>query len=490
MNLLLQADSTLFLGRFHSLTVHLPIGFLVLAAILYIISRITRNESLLKPLPLILFFGALGAIASVVLGWFLSEEGGYPEDTLFWHQWLGITVAVFSTLSWLWITGVFKKKESGTSAKNETVDDGLITKRRSLGWILAILVLLISITGHLGGNLTHGEDYLFAYAPEFLQELANGNDSEKEPRFEFPTEPDSVLLFGHVLDQVLIQKCGSCHNEETRKGDFLLTTHEGLLEGGENGVVLQSGSPLSSELFKRISMDPSSRKFMPPKGPQMSYSETLLLKFWIQEGMPFDMKVTDERIPEELKLILQSEYELVTERKPIYEKVQVDPVSSEELQKLRNLGFRVMPLSEENNFLEVVAQDSMTAEKVKALLSVKNQITWLDLSNSGITDEWLIPLSEFVMLTRLNLNDNSISDLGLVQVQGLEYLEVILLHSTQVSDAGIKMLSIQKNLQRIYVWNTKVTQEVGDSLQKENPKLQIDLGVKEVKKEDKGLKSD
>jgi hypothetical protein len=75
----------------------LPIGFLVLAAILYIISRIIRNESVLKPLPLILFFGALGAIASVVLGWFLSEEGGYAEDILFWHQWWGITVAVFGS---------------------------------------------------------------------------------------------------------------------------------------------------------------------------------------------------------------------------------------------------------------------------------------------------------------------------------------------------------------------------------------------------------
>jgi uncharacterized membrane protein len=483
MNLLLQADSTLFLGRFHSLAVHLPIGFLVLAAILYIISRITSNDSLLKPVPLILLFGALGAIASVVLGWFLSDEGGYPEDTIFWHQWLGITVAVFSTGSWLWVKGVFKKKDSGSSAKNSNIDDRLVKEKRSLGFVLAVLVLLISITGHLGGNLTHGEDYLFVYAPEALQNLFLDEETSKKHSFEFPAEPDSVLLFGHILDQVLIQKCGSCHNEETRKGDFLLTTHEGLLEGGENGAVLQSGSPLSSELFKRISMDPSSRKFMPPKGPQMSYSETMLLKFWIQEGMPFDMKVTDERIPEELKLILQSEYELVTERKPIYEKVQVDPVSSEALQKLRSLGFRVTPLSEENNFLEVVAKDSLTAEKVSALLSVKNQITWLDLSNSGVKDEWLAPLSEFAMLTRLNLNNTSISDLGLSYLQGLEYLEALLLHSTQVSDAGIKMLSVQKNLQRIYVWNTKVTQELGDSLQKENPKLQIDLGLKELKKE-------
>jgi hypothetical protein len=35
-----------------------------------------------------------------------------------------------------------------------------------------------------------------------------------------------------------------------------------------------------------------------------------------------------------------------------------------------------------------------------------------------------------------------------------------------------------------------VTEEIVDSIQKENPKLQIDLGIKEVKKEDKILKSD
>jgi len=119
MNLLLQAGSTLFLGRFHSLAVHLPMRFLVLAAILYIISRIIRNELLLKPLPLILFFGALGAIASVVLGWFLSGEGGYPDDTLFWHQWLGIIVAVVSTVSWFLISDVFKRKEVGDSLQKE-----------------------------------------------------------------------------------------------------------------------------------------------------------------------------------------------------------------------------------------------------------------------------------------------------------------------------------------------------------------------------------
>ncbi|WP_075351852.1 c-type cytochrome domain-containing protein [Algoriphagus marinus] len=490
MNLLLQADSTLFLGRFHSLAVHLPIGFLVLAAILYVFSRITRNESLLKPIPIILFFGALGAIASVVLGWFLSEEGGYPEDTIFWHQWLGIAVAVFSTGSWLWIKGVFKKKEPRASTTTRRSEDNLMMNKGSLGLVLAVLVLLISITGHLGGNLTHGEDYLFVYAPEALQSLFLDEETGKKAGFEFPVEPDSVLLFGHVIEKVLNQKCGSCHNEETKKGGFLVTSQEGLLEGGENGAVLQSGSPMSSELFKRISMNPSSRKFMPTKGAAMSYSETILLKFWIEEGMPFDMKVTDERIPEELKLILQSEFELVTERKPIYEKEQVDPLIPELLRELQENGFRVRTLSEENNFLEVVATDSMSSEKINSLLKVKGQITWLDLSNSGIKDEWLSPLSQFEKLTRLNLNSNPLSDLALSNIKELPYLESILLHSTQVSDEGVKQLSSLKNLQRIYVWNTEVTEEIVDSIQRENSKLKIDLGVKENTKVAKTSKVD
>ncbi len=491
MYILLQSDATLFFGRFHSLAVHLPIGFLVLAAILFSIAKVTRNDSLIRPLPLILLFGALGAITSVILGWFLSNEGGYPEDTIFWHKWLGIAVAVFSTGSWLWIKGVFgKKKFSDSAQKLSNQDQNVLGGKLSLGWILMVLVLLISITGHLGGNLTHGEDYLFVYAPEALQNLAMNEDSEKVARFQFPNEPDSVLLFGHVIDQVLNQKCGSCHNEETKKGGFLITTHEGLLEGGENGEVLQSGSPMSSELFKRISMDPSSRKFMPTKGAPMSYSETILLKFWIEEGMPFDMKVTDERIPEELKFILQSEFELVTERKPIYEKEKVDPVSPEVLQELTSMGFRVRSLSEDNNFLEVEALDSMSAEKINSLLKIKDQITWLDLSNSGIKDEWLLPLSQFEKLTRIKLNSNPISDLALSNLKGLLYLESILLHSTQVSDEGVKQVAALNNIQRIYVWNTEVTEEIVDSIQKENPKLQIDLGIKEVKKEDKILKSD
>jgi len=99
-------------------------------------------------------------------------------------------------------------------------------------------------------------------------------------------------------------------------------------------------------------------------------------------------------------------------------------------------------------------------------------------------------LNQVKKLTGLNLNSNPVSGLAISNLGELIHLESILLHSTKVPDEGLKRLSELKKLQRIYVWNTEVTEEIVDSIQKENSKLQIDLGIKGVKKEDKTLKSE
>ena len=480
MNILLQADSTLFLGRFHPLAVHLPIGFLLFAGILFVLSLFKSYGFLLKALPIVLLLGAISAIVSVVLGWFLSDEGGYPESTLFWHQWIGISVAVISILSWVWIQGWLTKKNQDEAFKplssSSVVEQRIHDNKKNIGWVLGLLVILISITGHLGGNLTHGEDYLFAYAPPFIQDLIIGEEAAVS-QFEFPADPDSTLLFGHVIEPILNQKCASCHDENTKKGGLLLTTHEGLLLGGDNGSVLENGSPQSSELFKRISMDPASRKFMPPRGTPMSYTEITLLNYWITAGMPLDLTVTDERIPEEIQVLLQEGYALTTKKKPFYEKGIVSPASEETLASLRAQGYKIETLAEGNNFLQVQAKDSLTAAKMEALLAIKDQITWLDLGNTGLKDDWLKSVSQFTNLTRLNLDNNAITDAGMTYLAKFEHLESVNLHSTSVSDAGLKALANQKTLKRIYLWNTKVTRELADSLQKENPALEIDLGV-------------
>ena len=75
--LLIQSDFGLFFGRFHSLVVHLPIGFLLLGSVFYVLSRTEKWNFLEKALPITFLLTTLGAILAISMGWFLAEGGGY-----------------------------------------------------------------------------------------------------------------------------------------------------------------------------------------------------------------------------------------------------------------------------------------------------------------------------------------------------------------------------------------------------------------------------
>ena len=87
-----------------------------------------------------LLFGALAAILSCITGLLLSASDDYDKNLAGWHQWMGISVAILSSL-------LFMKVRNPRIQVNEKV--------LSVG-----LLLLIFITGHLGGSLTHGSDYI------------------------------------------------------------------------------------------------------------------------------------------------------------------------------------------------------------------------------------------------------------------------------------------------------------------------------------------
>ena len=100
--ILLQASSdwAAFMGRFHPVLVHLPIGFLLLAGLLEI-GRLTRKiEVKESTITFVLFWSALGATLSCIAGYLLSLGGGYEAGLLDNHQWQGIGVAVAAWVAW------------------------------------------------------------------------------------------------------------------------------------------------------------------------------------------------------------------------------------------------------------------------------------------------------------------------------------------------------------------------------------------------------
>jgi uncharacterized membrane protein len=89
-------DFLYFLGRFHVLALHLPIGILVVAVILDWVARGERYRALARVAPFLWTATAISALLTAVLGYMRCSEGGFTgvgECTRFFG-----TLAAFSVL--------------------------------------------------------------------------------------------------------------------------------------------------------------------------------------------------------------------------------------------------------------------------------------------------------------------------------------------------------------------------------------------------------
>lgn len=464
--LFLQTDWSLFIGRFHPLFVHLPIGFLLLAGVLEWINRRKQQTTWDGAISLSLLLGSLSGFLAAFCGWQLASEGGYDDSTLFWHRWLGIGTSVLGLVAW-----AIKTERLKFSSK-------------SFVGLLAASLLMLTITGHLGGNLTHGEGYLYQYAPGFVQTIM-GQRADTVGTRAF-ANPDSILVYTDLIRPVLEQKCFSCHGESKTQGGLNLATFTALQEGGEHGEVIEAGLALNSELVRRVTINPGSAKYMPPKGTPMTFTEISLLSWWIDQGADSSMHLTQTEVPEHIKTLLMRDYKLDTRPKPYVETANTDPMTDETKQALEKAGFSVQMLAANSNFVEIspsVVHAQVSSEQIKALSDGGKQITWLNLGSSGITDADLTVIGQLDQLTRLRIEKNEITDAGIAQLSGLEHLESLNLYGTQVSDAALEQLAKLPALKKLYLWQTQVTEQGIESLRSKRPDMMIDSGFQFAQQE-------
>lgn len=407
----------------------------------------------------ILLSGALAACLAAALGWLLATDGGYGEQTLFWHRWLGIGVAVVALVVWLSNTG--------------RVGLGPHFYKGSL----IVLVLLIAVTGHLGGNLTHGSNYLLEYAPAPIKKLLG---KAPPPNIKLSADPDSVIVFQDLINPMLQNRCVACHNPQKMKGDLDLSTPEAILEGGDEGPVIAAGSATESELFYRISLPQDHKKFMPTDGnTPLSYHEVELIAWWIDSGADFQVSVLDAGVPPHIKFLLAQNYQLDSDPKPYVERAQVTPVSEENLEQLHQAGFYAQPIAANNNFIEVKKKRSvaLNKESLSLLSKVNQQVTWLHLSNAGLTDADLNFLSDLENLTLLRLDNNAITDGGLKSLEGLPHLESLNLYGTEVSGQALESLKKLPSLKKVFLWQTQVSADDVTAIREALPHLEVDAGI-------------
>lgn len=445
-----------FLGHLHPVLVHLPIGILLLACLFLWQSRKDRFAHLQPSINIILLIGMISAIASCITGYILYQTGDYDEDAVDLHQWLGISVAAVSV-----VTYYCRRKAS--------------LREWQLPLAL-ILVMLIFITGHLGGSITHGSDYL-------TQPLQNifSNDTVAVTKHKPIPDIQQASVYNDVIQPVFQEKCYSCHGDKKQKGKLRLDKPEFIMKGGKDGAVIVPGKTNESVLIKRITLPREDEHHMSPKEkPQLTQQEISLLKWWVDNGDDFTKKVKELPQPEKIKPLLTALQNNNQVRKTNTDvpSMPVEKADESAINKLKIIGIVVLPVAQNSNYLSAnfTSGRDIRDSVINMLFPLKKQLLWLKLSNTAINDSALSAISQYTSLTRLELDNTNITDNGLHYLQSLAQLQSLNLVGTKITSTGIMQLKNLKNLQSIYLYKTNIQKTDWNILKQTFPRALLDSG--------------
>lgn len=445
-----------FLGHFHPLLVHLPIGILFIALILQWMSRKNKYAVLSSAVPVILLAGSCTAFATCITGYLLSISDDYDKSLVSWHMWMGIGVTLVSLM-------LYAKEKNPLFA----VDKRIL----SFG-----LLLLLMITGHLGGSLTHGSDYL----TKPLKQLFN-KDTVASETIKPIANVQEANAYTDVITPILKSKCYSCHNANKQKGGLRMDEINLLMKGGKDGKTITPGNADESELIKRLLLPTDNEHHMPPKEkPQPTESQIALLHWWIGNNADAQKKVKDLSQTDKIKPILTALQTFTATQKvrtdiPAAVIAKADEKIIDQL-KVKNIV--VLPVAQNTNYLmaNFVTDSIIDKADLQLLLQLKPQLIWLKLHNTNITDEVLTFIAQLTNLTRLDLSNTFITDKGIPQLSTITNLQYLNLVGTKVSGAGIVQLKGLNKLQTLYLYKTRLTSKDLPSIKGAFPKTIVDTG--------------
>jgi len=421
-----------WLGRWHPLILHFPIVLLLVAIFLGLTGR---------PIPnLLLTLAVISALITAISGFFLGKETGGKGDLLLWHQWLGGGLALLSAI-WYGL-------------------EGLPLKHKVPVKIIQVLVLgLIVITGHYGGMITHGEDFL-ALPKDKKQDII----------------PENPLIYAHIVQPILENKCVKCHNPNKRKGELLMTDIPSLIKGGETGTALVPGNPMESEMIRRLHLPLEDEEHMPPKGESpLTESEMGILEEWISLGASDTLQLEHLESTQPLTALIKE----MMEPDPLEKWTSLPVVADTTLIGLGSDYLTISRLASTTNALKVnvYMPPQYDPQMVLKLEPIHQNIVELDMSGLPLGMAELAFAANCPNLEWLEIDRSPITDVQLDTLKNLSKLRLLKVYETQIGNQSLPILKQWNTLESLYIWSTQVSESALDELKRENPDLLIENGI-------------
>lgn len=402
------------IGRVHPLVLHFPIVIIVMYIVWLLLAR--ANSHYLQVGSHLLLMTAFTSAFTALCGLLLSKEAGYDADALQPHKWAG-TLTSITLLGWYWFT---------TNAQ---------PRRWQSLTISTVLILLVTIAGHLGANITHGENFIMAPVA-----------STKTNSVEF----EDAYVYADLVQPIFDSKCIGCHNSSKAKGQLVLETAETMLKGGKNGKLWDT-SINASLLLQRLKLPEDEKEHMPPTGkPQLTVEELAIIGAFIKNGGDVHKKAIELPYNDTLRFLAYKRL------RPAMEEYTFNAADTKTVEKLNSANRVIYPLALTSPGLVVNFYNaaSFNANMLKELSAVSSQVVELNLNNMPVNDNDVSTIAMFGNLRVLHLNNTNIKGTSFKALQKLANLRSISLSGTPVEAVFLTKLQALPKLRSVFVWNT------------------------------------
>ncbi len=461
-------DMAKWMGQFHPLLLHLPIGIFILVLLQEISSCLRgtcRNETGVG-LPLAL--GVWSSIGAVICGYMLWFNGdGAYGDLGERHLWGGTIFAAAVIL-----VAILKKW---------TVVSGWNPMAYKLPLLLSVGIMFF--TSHDGGTMTHGEGFITKYGP-FDKKRGNGEDGTD------PTKPVAAPeVYANVIQPIFENKCVQCHKTGKMKGKYNMETYDLLVKGGKEGAGVVPGDIEGSNIIVRMELPVDDEEHMPPEGKtDITDDELAVIRWWVESGASPDQKVSEAEMPAEIEAIVSK---LVTIEAPkpkdgggtaAKKPTGPDKAVVDMIAKLTDKYPGTLTFESQKSTGVVLSAVSLRAKmgdtEFGDFAPAVPHLVSADLSATTIGDSSVSKLKDASKLKMLRLGQTKITDASIDTIVALSELESLNLYGTEVTDAGAAKLATLPKLKKLYLWQTKVTEAGVAKIKEALPECDVILGAK------------